>query len=84
MFVIIAVLTCLTLPLTGSDAHAQYKRGRDMEASRDCEAAHEAYRYAYFADPKNTQYRIALDRITFLADQSLQLIGECVSLDLLA
>jgi tetratricopeptide (TPR) repeat protein len=60
----------LAMPVHAERGQSWYKQGRDLEARQNYEAAYEAYRQAYEADPRNTRYRAALTRIRFLAGAS--------------
>ena len=60
----------LALPAYAEKGQSSYKRGRDLEASQNYEAAYDAYQRAFAADPRNTRYRAAVTRIRFLAAAS--------------
>jgi general secretion pathway protein D len=60
----------LAMPVHAERGQSWYKQGRDLEARQNYEAAYEAYRQAYEADPRNTRYRAALTRLRFLAGAS--------------
>ena len=66
----ILLLVLLAMPAHAEKGQSSYKRGRDLEASQNYEAAYDAYQQAYDADPRNTRYRAAVTRIRFLAAAS--------------
>jgi general secretion pathway protein D len=66
----ILLFALLALPAHAEKGQSSYKRGRDLEASQNYEAAYDAYQRAYAADSRNTRYRAAVTRIRFLAAAS--------------
>jgi general secretion pathway protein D len=66
----ILLFVFLAMPAHAEKGQSSYKRGRDLEASQNYEAAYDAYQRAYAADPRNTRYRAAVTRIRFLAAAS--------------